>query len=165
MIVDDCYLVMGSANINDRSLLGSRDSELAVFIEGQPTKPVNTGYDTMYVVPKIHEFRRRIFFEHFGVDIEYPTSNENWTKMYGIAMTNTEVYNRAFMTYPSNEYANFQQLAGRKKELNAEYFMQNYKSITGHAVLYPYNFLKDAGLLENKNSELSMLAVPLYALY
>ena len=30
MIVDDKYVLMGSANINDRSLIGFRDSELAV---------------------------------------------------------------------------------------------------------------------------------------
>ena len=32
MIVDDHYVILGSANINDRSMLGSRDSELAVYI-------------------------------------------------------------------------------------------------------------------------------------
>lgn len=32
MIVDDRYVLVGSANINDRSLLGDRDSELAVLI-------------------------------------------------------------------------------------------------------------------------------------
>ncbi len=165
MIVDDCYLIMGSANINDRSLLGSRDSELAIFIEGQPRVPVNTGYDTMYVVEKIHNFRKAIFKEHFGIDIEFPTSEENWTKMYTIAATNTEFYNLAFKVYPSNQYTNFQSLANRQKELDADYFMQNYRRIVGHAVLYPYNFLKEAGLLENKNSELSLLAVPLHALY
>lgn len=32
MIVDDKFVIIGSANINDRSLLGNRDSELAVKI-------------------------------------------------------------------------------------------------------------------------------------
>lgn len=32
MIVDDRMCICGSANINDRSLLGSRDSELSVVI-------------------------------------------------------------------------------------------------------------------------------------
>lgn len=30
MIVDDKIVIMGSANINDRSMKGSRDSEIAV---------------------------------------------------------------------------------------------------------------------------------------
>ena len=31
MIVDDSIIIIGSANINDRSMLGTRDSEIAVF--------------------------------------------------------------------------------------------------------------------------------------
>lgn len=33
MIVDDETVVMGSANINDRSMLGARDAEVAIVIE------------------------------------------------------------------------------------------------------------------------------------
>lgn len=33
MIIDDSICILGSANINDRSLLGDRDSELCVVIE------------------------------------------------------------------------------------------------------------------------------------
>ncbi|KAE8660164.1 Phospholipase D p1 [Hibiscus syriacus] len=33
MIIDDCAALIGSANINDRSLLGSRDSEIGVLLE------------------------------------------------------------------------------------------------------------------------------------
>jgi phospholipase D1/2 len=32
MIVDDLYFVVGSANLNDRSMLGSRDHEVAVVM-------------------------------------------------------------------------------------------------------------------------------------
>jgi len=35
MIVDDEKVLIGSANINDRSLLGSRDSEIAIVIEDE----------------------------------------------------------------------------------------------------------------------------------
>lgn len=33
MIVDDKIAICGSANINDRSMIGKRDSEIAVLIE------------------------------------------------------------------------------------------------------------------------------------
>ena len=33
MIVDDRRMIIGSANINDRSQLGKRDSEIALLIE------------------------------------------------------------------------------------------------------------------------------------
>lgn len=32
MIIDDEYALIGSANINDRSLVGNRDSEIAIVI-------------------------------------------------------------------------------------------------------------------------------------
>jgi phospholipase D1/2 len=35
MIVDDEFAIIGSANINDRSLIGSRDSEIAIFINSE----------------------------------------------------------------------------------------------------------------------------------
>ena len=33
MIIDDAYVICGSANINDRSMKGSRDSEFAALIK------------------------------------------------------------------------------------------------------------------------------------
>jgi phospholipase D1/2 len=33
MIVDDKYVICGSANINDRSMMGKRDSEVGALIE------------------------------------------------------------------------------------------------------------------------------------
>ncbi len=33
MIVDDRVALIGSANINDRSLMGDRDSEIAIIVE------------------------------------------------------------------------------------------------------------------------------------
>ena len=33
MIVDDDTVIIGSANINDRSMMGDRDSEIAVLVE------------------------------------------------------------------------------------------------------------------------------------
>jgi phospholipase D1/2 len=35
MIIDDSIVILGSANINDRSMLGYKDSELGIVIEDQ----------------------------------------------------------------------------------------------------------------------------------
>ena len=58
MIVDDAYIIVGSANINQRSMAGSRDSEIAVGA-WQP--------NNMDDHPKgeIHGFRLGLFCEHF----------------------------------------------------------------------------------------------------
>lgn len=56
MIVDDKRAIIGSANINDRSLLGNRDSEVACVIEESEGN--------------IFDLRARIFDEHFGLTRE-----------------------------------------------------------------------------------------------
>ena len=59
MIVDDSYIIVGSANLNQRSMSGSRDSEIAVGA-WQPS----FSYDH----PKgaVHNFRLGLFREHFN---------------------------------------------------------------------------------------------------
>lgn len=54
MIVDDKRLIIGSANINDRSLVGDRDSELALVIESQNS-------DSNTVSKDIQKFRIDLF--------------------------------------------------------------------------------------------------------
>jgi len=64
MIVDDKYLICGSANINDRSMEGDRDSELCLVVEGK-SEAVNK--DNYMAVKKIYELRVRLWEEHFAV--------------------------------------------------------------------------------------------------
>lgn len=62
MIVDDEYIIIGSANINERSLNGARDSEIAMGAY-QPyhlatTEPARG---------QIHGFRMSLWYEHLGM--------------------------------------------------------------------------------------------------
>ncbi len=41
MIIDDQKVIMGSANINDRSMNGNRDSEIGVFLIISKTFKIN----------------------------------------------------------------------------------------------------------------------------
>jgi phospholipase D1/2 len=50
MIIDDRYLICGSANINDRSMEGDRDSELCLIVEAIPQKDIILGNSTYKVV-------------------------------------------------------------------------------------------------------------------
>jgi phospholipase D1/2 len=63
IIADDRRMIIGSANINDRSLLGERDSEIGIFIEELQPIPSPSGRQ---VSPGIQEFRVRLYEEHFG---------------------------------------------------------------------------------------------------
>lgn len=155
MIVDDCKLICGSANLNDRSMLGDRDSEIAVYMEGAEdcfvTDP--TTNQKVAVNQQIHDFRRALFKEHFGagVDIKWPTIGGSWEKMWQIAETNTKVYEEVFKVYPSNLYPDFTGLVSKDTFYCDEKLFEEQKAqISGSAVLYAYDFLKDVDLFNFK---------------
>ncbi|KAG2371021.1 Phospholipase D alpha 1 [Vigna angularis] len=74
MIVDDEYIIIGSANINQRSMDGARDSEIAMGAY----QPYRLGRR----VPargEIHGFRMSLWYEHLGMLHEcfvHPESEE-----------------------------------------------------------------------------------------
>lgn len=59
MIVDDRYLIIGSANLNERSLAGDRDSEICVGLWPRLSKQEDC-------VKQVKAFRERLWTEHFG---------------------------------------------------------------------------------------------------
>lgn len=70
MIVDDRVAIIGSANINERSLLGSRDSECAAVI-----RDTDMLWSTMACEPYLvgrfpHTLRMRLMREHLGIDVD-----------------------------------------------------------------------------------------------
>ncbi|KAL4783945.1 hypothetical protein BJX76DRAFT_238889 [Aspergillus varians] len=70
MIVDDRAAIIGSANINERSMLGSRDSEVASVV-----RDTDMIWSTMngrpYLVGRFpHTLRMRLMKEHLGIDVD-----------------------------------------------------------------------------------------------
>ncbi|KAH0542956.1 hypothetical protein FGG08_002725 [Glutinoglossum americanum] len=67
LIVDDRVVICGSANLNDRSQLGSRDSELAIVMED--TRTINSMMDGQPYVAGHHAatLRRFLWREHLGL--------------------------------------------------------------------------------------------------
>jgi phospholipase D1/2 len=62
MIVDDSRVILGSANLNERSLAGDRDSEIAclTYADGRQT---DAGVKCQKVIQALRE---RLWSEHFG---------------------------------------------------------------------------------------------------
>lgn len=58
LIADDRVMILGSANINDRSLSGNRDSEICIRVE----EPLGCGLNS------IQKFRRRLWANYLAVD-------------------------------------------------------------------------------------------------
>jgi phospholipase D1/2 len=90
MIVDDEYIIIGSANINQRSMDGARDSEIAMGAF-QP-------YNLSTVEPargQIHGFRLSLWYEHLGMLDEtflQPESEECVRKVNQIADKYWDLY-------------------------------------------------------------------------
>ena len=73
MLVDDMHVILGSANINDRSLLGDRDSEVDMLIsdseffdskmDGKPYKAGKFAYSLRQRLMKVS------FFKHCSTNV------------------------------------------------------------------------------------------------
>ena len=164
MIVDDKTLIMGSANINDRSMLGDRDSEIAVVVEGRLDFEAAGSENGRKVNRKIHDYRKMLFKEHFGQDVIDPTSDQTWFDLWSIANSNTCIYGNYFRCFPSNEYRSFDELKreNRKTETNSNYDLEK---IQGHVVLYPYYFLDKVDLISNLRKEFFTMFMPIDVLF
>lgn len=70
MIVDDRIAIIGSANINERSMRGDRDSEVAAIIRDTDTI-MSTMAGGPYRVGRFpHTLRVRLMREHLGLDVD-----------------------------------------------------------------------------------------------
>ncbi|KAL8649571.1 MAG: hypothetical protein Q9226_005524 [Calogaya cf. arnoldii] len=76
MIVDDKVAIIGSANINERSMLGSRDSECAAIVRDTDMIPSIMNGKPYEVGRFAHELRMRLMREHLGIDLDEDTEDE-----------------------------------------------------------------------------------------
>ncbi|RUS17342.1 hypothetical protein BC937DRAFT_90093 [Endogone sp. FLAS-F59071] len=67
LIVDDRIVICGSANLNDRSQLGNRDSEIAMIIEDEDTIRTRMNGKPYLAARFAHTLRCQLFKEHLGL--------------------------------------------------------------------------------------------------
>ncbi|KAK4191127.1 putative phospholipase D1 [Podospora australis] len=70
IIVDDRVALIGSANINERSMLGSRDSEAAAIVRDTDMIWSTMGGKPYRVGRFAHTLRLRLMREHLGLDVD-----------------------------------------------------------------------------------------------
>lgn len=81
MIVDDETVIVGSANINDRSMNGKRDSEVCVISKDQEVVKAYMRGEVRNVRKAAHDLRVKLFTEHFGIKDPKqldPASDQTW---------------------------------------------------------------------------------------
>jgi phospholipase D1/2 len=70
MIVDDRIAIIGSANINERSMRGDRDSEVAAIVRDTDTIMSTMAGKPFRVGRFPHTLRVRLMREHLGLDVD-----------------------------------------------------------------------------------------------
>ena len=102
MIVDDDTVIIGSANINDRSLTGTRDSEMAVLVQDTDKFPVKFNGKEHMAGRFAASLRRTVFREHLGIgerdmeiDLSDPVCDDFYKNVwYHRATVNTSIYHK-----------------------------------------------------------------------
>ena len=159
MIVDDQLAIIGSANINDRSMLGHRDSEVAVIIEDNDMMEGKMNGQPYQVGKFAHSLRCHLLREHLGllsdmnvtplnVQVEDPLTVH--TTISGQAVQNALIFERVFRRriLPTNQVWNFEDLENWKSfpglvDISLEEAKKELDNIQGRLVIFPPFFLKD----------------------
>jgi phospholipase D1/2 len=156
MIVDDETVIIGSANINDRSMLGSRDSEFCVMIkETLKYDSIIDGKECKTAKFAV-TLRKALMSEHLGVDDDDerlidPLSNELLDLFRETARNNTLIFRKLFRCYPDDEMKTFKDTKNCPKipfvdKDEIEKLQKEYKkeknNIKGHIVEFPLHFLE-----------------------
>ncbi|KAM6160405.1 phospholipase D1 isoform 2-T2 [Erethizon dorsatum] len=159
LIADDNTVIIGSANINDRSMLGKRDSEMAVIVQDTETIPsVMDGLE--YQAGRFAQgLRLQCFRVVLGYlsdpseDIQDPVSDKFFKEVWvSTAARNATIYDKVFRCLPNDEVHNLMQLRdfinkpilAKEDPIRAE---EELKKIRGFLVQFPFYFLSEESLL------------------
>ncbi|XZG71802.1 phospholipase D-like domain-containing protein [Chitinibacteraceae bacterium HSL-7] len=149
LIADDQVAILGSANINDRSMLGDRDSELAVVITSENKVQAPIAGPMQSVAKEVHELRVALWKKHFGghtpnrkaVDLltdailKSPGKPSTWTTIQKVALRNGIAYESAFMHIPrSHPSPQIQTGNQRKKPTASIWSTWHYNNLDDHSM-------------------------------
>jgi len=161
MIVDDRVAIIGSANINDRSMLGDRDSEVAVIIQDNDMMEGKMNGQPYQVGKFSHSLRCHLLKEHLGllsemnvtprnIKVEDPLTSAFRFAVVELAAQNTHIFEKVFhgRILPTNKVLNFEDLENWKSipglaDIKVEEARKELDNIQGRAVTFPIFFLKD----------------------
>ncbi|XP_078209967.1 phospholipase D1 isoform X6 [Callithrix jacchus] len=159
LIADDNTVIIGSANINDRSMLGKRDSEMAVIVQDTETVPSVMDGEEYQAGRFAQGLRLQCFRVVLGYlddpseDIQDPVSDKFFKEVWvSTAARNATIYDKVFRCLPNDEVHNLIQLRdfinkpvlAKEDPIRAE---EELKKIRGFLVQFPFYFLSEESLL------------------
>ncbi|XP_033285419.1 phospholipase D1 isoform X3 [Orcinus orca] len=169
LIADDNTVIIGSANINDRSMLGKRDSEMAVIVQDTETVPsVMDGkeYQAGHFALGLRLQCFRVVLGYLSgpsEDIQDPVSDKFFKEVWvSTAARNATIYDKVFRCLPNDEVHNLIQLRdfiskpilAKEDPIRAE---EELKKIRGFLVQFPFYFLSEENLLPSVGTKEAMV--------
>lgn len=135
LIADDRLVICGSANLNDRSQLGTHDSEIAVVIE-DPTPVESLMGGQRYTASRFAaSLRRHIFRKHLGLlpDQRWDQPDSNWRPV-DAAPNEYDWDSPADVLVRDPLHANFVKLWANTARGNTEVFSRAFHPVPNDAV-------------------------------
>uniref|UniRef100_A0A8C7ZE32 Phospholipase n=1 Tax=Oryzias sinensis TaxID=183150 RepID=A0A8C7ZE32_9TELE len=174
LIADDNTVIIGSANINDRSMLGKRDSEVAVIVEDSETVPsVMDGQDYeagAYALKLRLECFRTVLGGHTdsSIDLVDPISDRFYKEVWmTTAGRNATIYEKVFRCLPSSlvrnmsELEKYQTTPGLAQTEKAR-AQEELRKIRGFLVQFPLDFLSEHNLMPSVGTKESMVPTEIW---
>ncbi|XP_061090562.1 phospholipase D2-like isoform X1 [Conger conger] len=173
LIADDRCYIIGSANINDRSMLGSRDSELAVLVEDLERVPSRMGGELYQAGPVTLALRKECFRVLLGadsepvIDIQDPIGDEFFEVWNKTAESNTRIYDVIFQCLPTDSIHSLRALkeltsVARLCETHPERARKELEAIKGILVHFPLHFLAEVDLIPPLSSKERMIPMEVW---
>ncbi|XP_022618041.1 phospholipase D2-like [Seriola dumerili] len=174
LIADDRCYIIGSANINDRSMLGNRDSELAVYVEDEERVSSIMGGEEYQAGPLTLALRKECFGVLVGdssdpsINIDDPISDHFFFLVWDAsAKLNATIYDKVFRCLPHNSVHNMRELKEysskeRLCDTDPEQAIEELKSVRGLLVHFPLKFLCEENLLPPLATKEGMAPVGLW---
>uniref|UniRef100_A0A3P9K1M0 Phospholipase n=1 Tax=Oryzias latipes TaxID=8090 RepID=A0A3P9K1M0_ORYLA len=174
LIADDRCYIIGSANINDRSMLGTRDSEVAVLVEDEEKVPSIMGGEPYQAGRLTLALRKECFSVLVGatsdpsINIDDPISDDFFHVVWNeTAKLNASIYDKVFRCLPCDSVRNKRELKEHSSQerlcdTNYEQAAEELKAIRGIVVHFPLNFLCEENLLPPLNTKEGMAPVEMW---
>lgn len=168
MIVDDNTVIIGSANINDRSMLGKRDSEMAVLVQDTETVASVMDGEEYQAGRFAQSLRHQCFRVVLGNSIDLndildPISDKFFKEVWvSTAARNATIFEKVFRCLPSDQVNNLAQLrefitVPKLACENPAKAAEELKKIKGFLVQFPFRFLDEENLLPSVGTKESMV--------
>uniref|UniRef100_A0A3Q1AMZ9 Phospholipase n=1 Tax=Amphiprion ocellaris TaxID=80972 RepID=A0A3Q1AMZ9_AMPOC len=174
LIADDNTVIIGSANINDRSMLGKRDSEVAVIVEDSETVASVMDGQLYQAGRYALQLRLECFKMILGantdpsIDVSDPISDQFYKEVWmATCARNATIYQKVFRCLPSSDVRNILELEGylAKPGLdkdNPARAHEELKKIRGFLVQFPLQFLSEQNLLPPIGSKEAMVPMEVW---